>query len=192
MLNNKKGNIAVIAVLGVIIIIIVVAWLVSIAARDCDRDLECPGEMYCGSDFRCHKPAVLEKTEVHNDFHLTYAAVIIGVAIVIAAFILRYGRKEDAGKEDDGQKGSYYQPSQPSQPQHSRIMEQPQAYPHQQVSQREVQQENQQQETFEQAYPRQHDYSKDKNSPHKQIGRFGSHTDIPRGNNPDDCMPKKG
>jgi hypothetical protein len=56
-------------------------------SRECSENKECSSNNYCGSDFTCHQFPVIENTVVHNDW--TTPAAILGLAIVLAAMILR-------------------------------------------------------------------------------------------------------
>jgi len=53
-------------------------------SHECNSDSDCDG--YCGSDFKCHAFPVIENT-VHTSW--TVPAAILGLAIIIAAFVLR-------------------------------------------------------------------------------------------------------
>ena len=55
--------------------------------KECSLNSDCPANNYCGSDFKCHLFPTIENTIVKNDW--TMPAAIIGLAIVIAAMILR-------------------------------------------------------------------------------------------------------
>ena len=61
----------------------------NVASRECSKDAQCGENKYCGADFACHQIPVItvQKTEYRNDF--SGPAVIMGVAIVIAALILK-------------------------------------------------------------------------------------------------------
>jgi hypothetical protein len=85
---NKKAVVP--AVLGVIIVIIVVLVIWNYAGRECSKDTDCGNERYCGSDFKCHEFKIIQKTEINNNFMIP--AIIVGIAIIIAAIVLR-GKK---------------------------------------------------------------------------------------------------
>ena len=87
---GKKGVAWLAAVLFIIIIVIIIVWLVNLSNRECSKDSDCSDGFYCGSDFSCHEFKIVEKTTVNND--LIGAGIIIAVAIIIAAIILRYRR----------------------------------------------------------------------------------------------------
>ncbi|MFC1691448.1 hypothetical protein ACFL0W_04685 [Nanoarchaeota archaeon] len=95
MFNNKKGAIAII--IAVILAIIILIMLFTYAARECNSDSECAEEEYCASDFSCHPVPIVQETYVTNNvtYNLTKAALILGLAIVVAAYILRKKRDEE-------------------------------------------------------------------------------------------------
>jgi hypothetical protein len=82
---NKHG--AAVAVLGAIVVVLVIVIIGYYAGRECSKDTDCGSERYCGSDFKCHEFRIIQKTEVHYDFIVP--AVVVGIAIVIAAYVLR-------------------------------------------------------------------------------------------------------
>ena len=55
--------------------------------KECQFNSDCSNSNYCGSDFRCHPFPVVENTIVKSDW--TTPAAILGLAIVLAALILR-------------------------------------------------------------------------------------------------------
>jgi hypothetical protein len=83
---NKKG--AATLILGIVLIIVIVGWLINFTGRECSEDNDCPENNYCGSDFDCHKHPVIEKEIAKNN--LLAPSIILGLAIVISAVILRY------------------------------------------------------------------------------------------------------
>jgi hypothetical protein len=84
---GKKGQGVAWVIIIIIIIIILIGWWASVSNRECRGDLDCGPEHYCGSDYRCHQVPVIEKTV--SQYDLTKPAVIIGIALVLAAIILR-------------------------------------------------------------------------------------------------------
>ena len=74
---------------ALIVVLAAVVWLTNPSTRECSTDSACGKDRYCGSDFSCHQFPVItvQNTEIRNDF--TQSAVVIGVAIVIAALILK-------------------------------------------------------------------------------------------------------
>ena len=91
---NKKGT--AIAVVAVILALTILGFfLVDVALRECNSNKDCAANAYCGSDNECHQfpeSVVLER----NDF--LPAALVIGIAIIIAAYIFKKGKKEVIGK----------------------------------------------------------------------------------------------
>lgn len=121
---NKKANEAIIAVLVVIIVIIIIAWLVNLGSKECRSDKHCEEDSYCGSDFTCHKIPVIEKTVVNQEYDFTSAALILGIAIIIAAVILKWKRKDKdkGGKKESNEFYEGFKPYTPQEPPHSRIL----------------------------------------------------------------------
>ena len=64
--------------------------------KECKLNSDCPENNYCGSDFKCHSFPVIENTIVEGTDWKTPAA-ILGVAIIIAAMILR--KKQQTQKQ---------------------------------------------------------------------------------------------
>lgn len=83
----KKANGAVV-VLVIVIILIIMYWIVNLSFRECSSDKDCGADRYCGSDFKCH-----EKIINRVEYNLTGPAAIIGLAIIIAAIILKWRRR---------------------------------------------------------------------------------------------------
>lgn len=86
----KKGEAVLAVILIIIIIVIFLGWLVNVGARECRSNSECGSDNYCGSDFSCHQIPVIEKTIVKNN--LIVPSLIIGLAIIIAAIVLKSGK----------------------------------------------------------------------------------------------------
>ena len=84
----KKSE-AAITLLIIIVIIFFLGWLINIGQRECKSNRDCGSESYCGSDFSCHSYPTIQKTVFQ--YNLFWPAVIIGLAIVIAAWIFRGG-----------------------------------------------------------------------------------------------------
>ena len=89
LLSSKRSE-ALTIILVIIIIAVFLGWFVNLASRECRSDNDCAGDYYCGSDFACHKVPVIEKTLVKNN--LIIPSIIMGIAIIISAFILKSGR----------------------------------------------------------------------------------------------------
>jgi ABC-type antimicrobial peptide transport system permease subunit len=83
---GKKGSAAV-AVLVVIVLVMAIYWILGLAGRECSRDTDCGSDRYCGSDFECHDYKIVYKSV--NNYDLVIPAIIIGLAIVIGAYVLR-------------------------------------------------------------------------------------------------------
>ena len=84
-MKNKKGEMGLIIVLVIIILLFAVGWVINIGNRECNNNNDCGSDSYCGSDFSCHSFPVIEKTK--NS--LFWPSVIIGLAIIISAAILK-------------------------------------------------------------------------------------------------------
>jgi len=89
LFNNKRSEIVSI-ILIIIVIVIALGWLINIGSRECRSNAQCPADNYCGSDFSCHQIPTIEKTIVKNN--LIVPSIIIGLAIIIAAIVLRVGK----------------------------------------------------------------------------------------------------
>ena len=98
----KKADGGLTIVLIVIIIVIFIGWLVALGSKECKKNADCSNGFYCGSDFSCHQIPVIEKTVVKNNF--VVPSIIIGIAIIIAAIILKWNklpfRKKEESKEE--------------------------------------------------------------------------------------------
>lgn len=92
MLFDKKGDAALVIVLIIIIVLFFFGWLINVSQRECKTNRECGSEAYCGSDFSCHQYPAIQKTVVQ--YNLFWPAVIIGLAIVAAAWIFKQPRQE--------------------------------------------------------------------------------------------------
>jgi len=90
LLNNKRAELATI-ILIILIIVLGIGWLISLGSRECRSNADCGNGFYCGSDFSCHQLTTIEKTIIKNN--LLTPSIIIGIAIIIAAMILRLGKK---------------------------------------------------------------------------------------------------
>jgi len=90
LFNNKRSEIVTIIFLTIIFSAIALFALIDISSRECRSDSQCPADNYCGSDFSCHQIPTIEKTVVKNN--LILPSIIIGIAIIIAAIVLRFGK----------------------------------------------------------------------------------------------------
>src|SRR3989338_3497997 len=103
LLRNKKSE-ALTIILVVIIVAVLIGWLVNFSSRECRSDNDCAEDHYCGSDFSCHEIPVIEKTLVKNN--LIIPSVIIGAAIIIAAFIMKIRPRQKGEQNLDEAKRS--------------------------------------------------------------------------------------
>jgi hypothetical protein len=87
---NKKGAAAGI-VLVILALFLFAIFLINIASRECNSNSDCSDDQYCSTDYRCYQfpDKVLVK-----DRSFLGAAFILGLAIVIAAVILRYKKEK--------------------------------------------------------------------------------------------------
>ena len=85
---------------GAFFIIVIIAFSIAGAGtimkisesrKECNLNSDCQANNYCGSDFKCHPFPAIENNIVKNDW--IAPAAIIGLAIVLAAMILR--RKQE-------------------------------------------------------------------------------------------------
>ncbi len=94
-LQNKKGSGGgapiIFSLIIVIALFILFLKIVDLATRECSVDTDCNSDSYCGSDYKCHKHPVITQ--------VTYipAALILGICILAAAYIMRR-RNADHGQ----------------------------------------------------------------------------------------------
>ena len=88
----KKSEAGLTILLVIIIVVLFFGWLININQRECRTNKDCSSESYCGSDFSCHAYPTIQKTVVQ--YNLFWPAVIIGIAIVFAAWIFRSLKQE--------------------------------------------------------------------------------------------------
>ncbi len=98
--RNKKasgGSPIIFSLIVVIAFFVLFLKVVDLATRECSVDTDCNSDSYCGSDYKCHKHPVITQ--------VTYipAALIIGICILAAAYILR--KKGDSGAGGHGGAG---------------------------------------------------------------------------------------
>lgn len=85
---NRKAIIpGMTAMFVVFILLIFIAWLIIYSQRECHSNADCDAGSYCGSDFSCNEYPQTTQTIRRSDF--TGAAFLVGIAIVVAAIILR-------------------------------------------------------------------------------------------------------
>ena len=89
MIKNKKAE-GITSILIIIVIALFFGWLINVSQRECRTNKNCSSESYCGSDFSCHQYPTIQKTVVQ--YSLFWPAVVIGIAVIIAAFIFRRER----------------------------------------------------------------------------------------------------
>lgn len=92
MLFSRKGDAALVIVLIIIIVLFFFGWLINVSQRECKTNRDCGTESYCGSDFSCHQYPAIQKTVVEYNFF--WPALIIGFAIIVAAWIFKSPRQE--------------------------------------------------------------------------------------------------
>lgn len=96
---NKKAD-AVAAIFIVLIIVVFLGWLINIGNRECNSNKDCKEGYYCTVEHSCNKIPVLEK-EIVIQHNYIWPSIILGLAIIIAAIILRYkwnGKKETSNE----------------------------------------------------------------------------------------------
>ncbi|MBI4452214.1 hypothetical protein HY637_02185 [Candidatus Woesearchaeota archaeon] len=84
---SNKADAGLTILLVVIIAIFFIWWLININQRECRSNKDCDSESYCGSDFSCHQYPNIQKTVV--EYNLVIPSLIIGVAIIAAAVIIK-------------------------------------------------------------------------------------------------------
>ncbi|PIN74922.1 hypothetical protein COV18_05295 [Candidatus Woesearchaeota archaeon CG10_big_fil_rev_8_21_14_0_10_37_12] len=86
---------------GIVFIFAIIAFSAAGAAtilkfnegsKECEVNSDCRELQYCGSDFKCHEHPNIEQTVVNE---WTKPALILGVAIILGALILRRQRKQE-------------------------------------------------------------------------------------------------
>ncbi|MBI5072932.1 hypothetical protein HZA99_03875 [Candidatus Woesearchaeota archaeon] len=88
--QNKKGIAPIIfSLIVVIALFIVFLKVVDLATRECSVDTDCSSDSYCSSDYKCHKHPVITQSSY------VPAALILGICILAAAYIIR--KKGDHG-----------------------------------------------------------------------------------------------
>lgn len=101
LFSFRKADGGITAVIIVVIILIFLGWLVHIGGRECRTNSDCSKDAYCGSDFTCHKIPVIEKSPVVVERHYTIPALIIGVAMIITAVIVKWDKLRPQSKETE-------------------------------------------------------------------------------------------
>ena len=93
----RKAEAGLVIIVILLIAVIFIGWLISLGQRECKSNRDCSSDSYCGSDFACHEYPNIQKTVVK--YSLIGPAFVIGIAIIIAALILRWRRLNS--KESD-------------------------------------------------------------------------------------------
>jgi len=88
-MNFKKADGGITAIIIIIIVLVFIGWLVNIGGRECRTNKDCGEEAYCGSDFACHQIPVIERS---TGTSYTVPALIIGLAMIVTAVILRWDK----------------------------------------------------------------------------------------------------
>ena len=96
-LFNSKRSEAITLVLIVVAILIFLGWLINFNSRECSSNSQCKEGFYCGSDFSCHQIPVIEKTIA--SYNLVLPSIILGIAIVIAAFVFKSSKHKKKNDE---------------------------------------------------------------------------------------------
>ena len=101
LMNFKKADGGITAIIVIIIVLVFIGWLVNIGGRECRTNKDCGKEAYCGSDFACHQIPVIERNVGQTSY--TVPALIIGLAMIVTAVILRGGKlKPNRSREFTG------------------------------------------------------------------------------------------
>ncbi len=94
---NKKGVLwlyLIAIVLGIVIVIMVSS---NLALRECSNNGDCPDDSYCSSNYQCIQYP--EQIVVKQNNYLP-AAIVLGVSMMVAAYIFRKGDLKFNKKED--------------------------------------------------------------------------------------------
>lgn len=95
---NKKSEAGLVIILIIIILLFFFGWLINMNQRECRTNKDCGSESYCGSDFSCHEYPNIQKTIIQYNFVLP--SIIIGIAIIIAAILFRWGRSRSMDQQN--------------------------------------------------------------------------------------------
>lgn len=98
--ESRKSE-AITVILVTLIIIVFLGWLINVGSRECRSNSQCGSAQYCGSDFACHELPTIEKTIVQNN--LLVPSIILGIAIIIAALIIKFGKAQIRKSDNIGQ-----------------------------------------------------------------------------------------
>lgn len=86
---SRRSEVGLVIILTLIVVLFFFGWLINLSQRECKGDKDCGSEAYCGSDFSCHTYPTIQKTVVQ--YSLLMPSVILGIAIIAAAIIFRWG-----------------------------------------------------------------------------------------------------
>ena len=79
------------AIIAVVVLscLILVIFLIDVAQRECNSNNDCDKLAYCGTDHECHPYPDEIVVKEHN---YVPASLILGISIVLAAYILKGGQ----------------------------------------------------------------------------------------------------
>ncbi len=86
---DTKANVGLIVVVIVLALVILAFILADVASRECSSNKDCAENSYCGADNECHQYP--NKILVRESNYIP-AALILGIALIIAAYIFRGGK----------------------------------------------------------------------------------------------------
>ena len=87
---NRKAEAGLTLILVIIVAVLVFGWALNASQRECKKNSDCNSESYCGSDFQCHKYPNIQVVQ----YNFLGPAIIIGIAILLAALIIRWNRQQ--------------------------------------------------------------------------------------------------
>ncbi len=86
---DHKGNVVLIVFILIVVLLSFILIVVEIASVECNNNRDCPADSYCNADNECRQYP--EEVVVREQSFLG-AAWVIGMALVVAAIILRVGQ----------------------------------------------------------------------------------------------------
>ncbi len=86
---NVKGNMGLVVVIVVLALALLAVVITNSAGHECEKNSECAENSYCGADNECH--LYPEEVVVTQNNYLP-AAIVLGLALIFAAYIMRGGR----------------------------------------------------------------------------------------------------
>jgi hypothetical protein len=89
---DKKGSATLIGIIIVLALAILIMALVNVSGRECSNNSECSAGSYCGADYSCH---TYPDNIVVKENNFVSAALILGIALIVAAYIFRNGKKKE-------------------------------------------------------------------------------------------------